>query len=274
MAISKNQIETMLRRMVEADFNSLQSKSIQFFEYLDANLDNKEKLNEYDSARVKWKDWPPTKGSFGPDARLPSSLEDCKTLAWDMYRTCTERDGSWVTGIFFNRSIDASIEALHNNFLEYFTEALNDVAEEDLRDAASEYQVTPDSDSEPIEWQEPLKFLHPEVLRLSAKLFVEGNYRQAILDAFIGLDDYVKTKSGEPETGASLMQKVFSPNSPRFTLSGNAEEQKGFMFLYTGAIKAIRNDYGHRITHPTNAETAFELLAFASLLFRQLDPHV
>lgn len=38
--------------------------------------------------------------------------------------------------------------------------------------------------------------LHPKVVETASKLFKEGNYRNALLDTYIMLVDYVKTKSG------------------------------------------------------------------------------
>lgn len=113
--------------------------------------------------------------------------------------------------------------------------------------------------------------LHSEVQSLAALLVKDGHYRQAIIDTFIGLDRYVKVKSGINENGSALMQKAFSQNKPVMELSKNSEEQLGFMMLFTGAVKAVRNQYAHNIISPVDHNETLEWLAFASTLFRLVD---
>lgn len=113
--------------------------------------------------------------------------------------------------------------------------------------------------------------LHSEVVRVASSLVASGHYRQAITDTFIGLDKYVESKSGIKDSGASLMGKVFSADAPVLELSKEKEEQKGFMMLFMGAMKAIRNQYAHSLVDPKNKEEALEWLGFASALFRLAD---
>ncbi|MBK7960656.1 MAG: TIGR02391 family protein [Bdellovibrionales bacterium] len=113
--------------------------------------------------------------------------------------------------------------------------------------------------------------LHSEVQRIAGDLVANGHYRQAITDTFIGLDNYVETKSGISDKGTSLMQKAFSANKPILQLSTESEEQTGFMMLFTGAMKAIRNQYAHSLINPSSKEEAMEWLGFASGLFRLVD---
>jgi len=76
-------------------------------------------------------------------------------------------------------------------------------------------------------------------------------------------------------SGTELMQLVFSPNSPilKFNDQTNASEkseQQGMMYLYAGAMLALRNPRAHSLDndHP---ERAIEYLSFLSMLAKALD---
>jgi uncharacterized protein (TIGR02391 family) len=116
-----------------------------------------------------------------------------------------------------------------------------------------------------------LKSLHPEVIRIAGPYVADGHLRPAIVDTFIGLEKYVQRVSGSGAIGANLMQTVFSPAKPILRLSHHEEAQVGFMMLFAGAVKAIRNQYAHNLIDPKNADEALEWLAFASALFRLVD---
>lgn len=124
-----------------------------------------------------------------------------------------------------------------------------------------------------------LERLHPEVRRVASRLVADGHYRQALIDAFIALDAYVQAASGVDLQGAPLMNTVFSQKSPVLRLSSKAEEQAGFMMLFAGAVKALRNAYAHKLVEPATADEALEWLGFASRLFHlvdgaeRIDPH-
>lgn len=117
-----------------------------------------------------------------------------------------------------------------------------------------------------------LQNLHPEIIKVSQKLYSDGYYRQAVLDCFIHIIDYVKIQSGRHDIdGVPLMQTVFSPKMPLINLTNNPDQQLGFMWLYSGAVMGIRNYYAHRIVEIKHKQEALELLSFASLLLRFLD---
>lgn len=117
-----------------------------------------------------------------------------------------------------------------------------------------------------------LKTLHPEVTRIAFKLFEDGHYRQAVLDTYIHLVDCVKTKSGcRDYEGVSLMQTVFSVKNPIVRCSKDSDEQLGIMWLFSGAIMAIRNVRAHKVKDQENINESLEWLTFASALFRILD---
>jgi uncharacterized protein (TIGR02391 family) len=113
---------------------------------------------------------------------------------------------------------------------------------------------------------------HPKVKEIADPLFKNGHFRQAILDVYIALVDAVKKKSECHNLDNSpLMQRAFSQNNPILKVSEDKDEQLGFMWLFSGAVMAIRNPKAHRLIEQTDSDRTLEWLAFASVLFRVLD---
>jgi uncharacterized protein (TIGR02391 family) len=118
--------------------------------------------------------------------------------------------------------------------------------------------------------------IHPEIERAAAKLFRDGHYANAVEDACKVLDGLVKIRSGKHDlSGTELMQNVFSPKNPVLKFSDlqtqtEQSEQQGMMFLYAGAMLALRNPRAHEIIED-DPEKALEYIAFLSLLAKSLD---
>lgn len=118
--------------------------------------------------------------------------------------------------------------------------------------------------------------IHQEVDRAVSKLFNDGHYSNAVEDACKVLDGLVKIRSGKSDiSGTELMQHVFSPNNPILKFNDlNTEseksEQQGMMFLYAGAMLALRNPRAHELIED-DPEKALEYIAFISLLAKSLD---
>jgi len=113
--------------------------------------------------------------------------------------------------------------------------------------------------------------IHPKVKAVSEQLFIDGHYRQAVLDAFILVDNTVQSKTASSKTGKTLMEEAFSVNNPKIQFSSDNAEQLGMMQLYSAAIMGIRNRYAHKTIKLTDKNYAADLLHFASALMRLLD---
>lgn len=118
---------------------------------------------------------------------------------------------------------------------------------------------------------------HPEITRVSEKLLSEGNFRQAVLDAFIHVIAQVKDRTGLQYEGDDLMNRAFSPDNRvplmRFNALRNEadkSEQRGIWNLFKGIV-GLRNFKAHIVTVFDNPHRAHEYLALASLLMRLLD---
>jgi len=118
--------------------------------------------------------------------------------------------------------------------------------------------------------------LHPRIADVSADLFRDGHYRNAVLDACVALVNFVKEKSRRHDLdGAALMRTVFSKNNPVLAFNElkdptDLDEQEGLMHLFEGAVMALRNPRAHALA-PDTAEGALEFIAFLSLLAKQLE---
>jgi uncharacterized protein (TIGR02391 family) len=119
-----------------------------------------------------------------------------------------------------------------------------------------------------------LTHLHPIIQQAAGSLFATSHYRQAILDAYIALDNAVREKSQLTGTGTRLMEVAFSPGNPVLKISDSQDEQQGFMALFRGAMLAIRNPKAHSLNGTHDEQRALEWLSFASVLLRNLDEAV
>lgn len=118
--------------------------------------------------------------------------------------------------------------------------------------------------------------LHPRIADVSADLFRDGHYRNAVLDAAVALVHIVKEKSRRHDLdGADLMRKVFSKNNPILAFNdlkdqSELDEQEGLMHLFEGAVLALRNPRAHQLVQDTPQE-ALEYIGFLSFLAKLLD---
>ena len=116
-----------------------------------------------------------------------------------------------------------------------------------------------------------LSDLHPKISEASGALYRDGHYAEAVLRTCIALEQAVQERSGRRDLhGADLMQRVFSKDSLMLTISTDTGVQQGVMFLFSGAMKAVRNRLAHK-TEDLSRMNALEWLAFCSALFRLLE---
>lgn len=109
------------------------------------------------------------------------------------------------------------------------------------------------------------------------KLFKDGHHARAVEEAYKLLDNVVKKKANlqnSNSTGASLMQKVFSPKNPILKLNSGTtvseqDEQFGYMQVFAGCMTGIRNPRAHESDWEDTEERALQLLAFANHLIER-----
>ncbi|RQS98653.1 TIGR02391 family protein [Burkholderia seminalis] len=117
---------------------------------------------------------------------------------------------------------------------------------------------------------------HSQIALHCAKLFEHGHYAEAVETACKVLELLVKTRALKDDgSGTGLMQAVFNANKPILKFNdqqteSERSEQTGMMYLYAGAMAAIRNPRAHGVMkdHP---EQALEYLLFINMLAKALE---
>ncbi len=124
--------------------------------------------------------------------------------------------------------------------------------------------------------------IHPQVVKVSQKLFADGHYSNAACDAFIEINDRVKRiyKVHYPEVielpdGQALMNKVFADKEPVLKVCDLSNEtgrnmQLGTRFMLAGAMAALRNPKAHANISIGKGD-AMRRIMFASLLMYKID---
>lgn len=118
--------------------------------------------------------------------------------------------------------------------------------------------------------------VHPKLPSMVRNLFDDGHFSQATFEAFKFIDKEIERLSGESESGFKLMMKALPENNPLIALTpcgttSEKDEQKGYQFLFAGAVLAIRNPRGHEHSVRDDPDTCLDHLALASLLLRRLE---
>lgn len=108
------------------------------------------------------------------------------------------------------------------------------------------------------------------------KLFDNGHGAEATFLAFKYVEKVVQKHANVAEIGEKLMMTVFNPDGPVLKLNGlttlsEKDEQRGYRFVFAGAVVAIRNPGGHEVELSDDPDVCLDHLTFASLLLRRLE---
>lgn len=140
-------------------------------------------------------------------------------------------------------------------------------------------------DSETEKQFDEWNYIHPLIIKSSKKLYIDGNYAEAAVNAFIEINARVKklykivlpNETTIPD-GVEAMNKVFSEKNTiieicdRTTDTGN-NIHNGTRFMLAGAMSALRNPKSHSNDERATVtkEEAMRRLMFASLLMYKID---
>lgn len=124
--------------------------------------------------------------------------------------------------------------------------------------------------------------LHPDIQRVSEKLYRDGSYAEAACNAFIEVNVRVKKlyqticpDDTNPPDGQALMNRIFADKEPiietadRSTQTGR-DIHMGTRFLFAGAMAALRNPKSHE-NNSIGKDDAMRRLIFASMLMFRID---
>lgn len=103
-----------------------------------------------------------------------------------------------------------------------------------------------------------------------------GDYRSATLNGIFALFDMLRKKTGLDLDGDNLCNQAFSPSDPILILSeldtdSGRNDQRGFMDIFKGFYKGVRNPKAHSLLHDLDATKSAQHLVLASLLARRID---
>lgn len=143
-------------------------------------------------------------------------------------------------------------------------------------------------EDEQTKQSEEWKCIHPLILQSSQKLYSEGNYAEAAVNAFIEINDRVKKlyqikrpNDTEIPDNVDAMNKVFSEKNAIIEICDRTTEtgrniHNGTRFMLVGAISALRNPKSHSNDERATVtkEEAMRRLMFASLLMYKIDDAV
>jgi len=121
--------------------------------------------------------------------------------------------------------------------------------------------------------------MHPTVDEKSRKLFDDGHYSQATLEAYKCIESEVKKISKINKPGYELMMRAFNERNSLINMSSSLDiseeskknEQIGYKHIFAGAMSAIRNPRGHEPGFLETQNECLDYLSLASLLLRRLD---
>ena len=130
-----------------------------------------------------------------------------------------------------------------------------------------------------------LLYLHPQIAKVSQKLYLESNYADAGEDAFKELASrvrklYVKVCPNQqpPSSDSTLMTTVFSVDKPMLQFCAITDEtgkniQRGYMRILEGVMFALRNPNTHANNSLSKDDCGRQLI-FASHLMYKIDDAV
>jgi len=117
--------------------------------------------------------------------------------------------------------------------------------------------------------------LDPAITNASLAPFVDGHLREAVLNSVTAVFDLIRKRTGLDLDGEGLATRVFSVQRPLLVLSevtseSGQNDQVGFMQIFQGAYRGIRNPKAHTLSHDLDRRKAAQYLVFASLLARRV----
>lgn len=118
--------------------------------------------------------------------------------------------------------------------------------------------------------------IHSKIETTSKALFDDGHYASATFEAYKLVDKEVSERSGISESGFKLMMQAFNESSPFIKLTNlstttEKDEQKGYKFIFSGSVLAIRNPRGHEWGVRDSPTECLDHLSLASMLLRRLE---
>lgn len=128
----------------------------------------------------------------------------------------------------------------------------------------------------PVDHPFDIRNIHSALPVHVKNLFDDGHYSQATFEAFKYLDKEVARIAKLGQTGYKLMMSAFQDQSPAIVLSditteSGKDEQKGYQFIFSGSVMAVRNPRGHEYRIRDSIDECLDHLSLVSLLLRRIE---
>lgn len=189
---------------------------------------------------------------------------------------------SVIEGTDFARHVDFIAFYLNKSEPENCISDMRDLVDHDIVALAHKFNAYVQETKPEISYDWEL--LHPEIRRVSERLFQTGHFFEAVEAAAkeivtIVKEDYYQA-TGKEEDGKSLMSRAFGKDSvsgypvlPLNDLSteSNRSAQEGYMHLCMGLVLAIRNPRAHMNAYQGDADAWPEIMFCSQMAHLLLD---
>lgn len=133
-------------------------------------------------------------------------------------------------------------------------------------------RLVPEGELHPFEERN----IHEAIPTKVRRLFDDSHYAQATFETAKFIDKIVQKESGLSKSGAALMQEAFKEAAPKLQINplsnpSEVDEQKGYQWIFTGSVWAIRNPRGHEFDVQDDMALCLDHLSFYSMLMRRLE---
>jgi uncharacterized protein (TIGR02391 family) len=118
-------------------------------------------------------------------------------------------------------------------------------------------------------WQQ----IDKSIVSASQAIFEAEKYDDAIFAAFRIVEAAIQERIGTASIGEALIAEAFDGNMPKIDISNDARDRQGIRDLFSGALRNIRNDRGHKkvpFTPCQSSDECFLYLCFATFLLQLL----
>jgi uncharacterized protein (TIGR02391 family) len=119
------------------------------------------------------------------------------------------------------------------------------------------------------------ELLHPLVRAAAIRHYEARDFRNAVLDAITAVFDKIRERTGIDQDGERLINQAMSLQTPILVLSeieteSGRNDQSGFMDIFKGFYRGVRNPKAHSLVHDLDAHKAGQHLVLASILMRRV----
>lgn len=241
--LSIQKLQTLLESIKNASRRGLAPACRELFEYLsDAAVASSTHLHLESDRQSRWENWNPQR--IG-DWRMPSATDECRSLAWHLYRAIADSTeaGNGFLLRMYGQDFDSNVSSFGDDFFNYLVRCVESIAEE----------VGVDNGPSPRIKSEKFKILDSPTL-LETDSVTHGIFGGSIL--YLDIDDFKRMNT---EFTERVVDRTLLPDLQR--LVARSVERLGYAYGEGG---------DEIVVYLPNASTEMGI-AFAETLRRQIE---